>query len=121
MAKLVKKSGQEIGDLERLIPTFVKMKSVLTRKKIKLRPALPVNIAGIILTGIYLTIIRPPSDLNTKFLLYAGPSNSILIFCSRIGLEVLSKCTSMHALFNKFNYSIKNKYRVKFIVIYLIF
>ena len=42
-----------MGDLERLIPTFAKMKSVLTRKKIKLRPALPVNIAGIILTGIY--------------------------------------------------------------------
>ncbi len=68
-----------MSDLERLIPTFAKMKSVLTRKKIKLRPALPVNIAGIILTGIYLTIIRPPSDLNTKFLFYAGPSNTMLV------------------------------------------
>jgi len=85
-----------MGDLEHLIPTFANMKTVLTRKKIKLRPALPVNIASIILTGIYLTIIRSPSDLNTKFLLYAGPSNSMLVFCSRIGLEVLSKCTSMH-------------------------
>jgi len=55
-----------------------------------------VNIAGIILTGIYLTIIRPQSDLNTKILLFAGPCNSMLVFGSRIGLEVLSKSTSMH-------------------------
>jgi hypothetical protein len=34
VAKLVKKSGQEMGDLGRLILTFTKMKSVLTRKKI---------------------------------------------------------------------------------------
>jgi hypothetical protein len=61
VAKLVEKSGQEMCDLEHLIPTFANMKTVLTRKKIKLRPALPVNIASIILTGIYLAIIRPPS------------------------------------------------------------
>ena len=62
VAKLVKKSGQEMGDLERLISTLAKMKNVLTRKKIKLRSALQNNIAGIVLTGIYLTIIKPPFD-----------------------------------------------------------
>jgi hypothetical protein len=43
-----------------------------------------------------LNFIGPPSNLNTKILLYAGPSNSMLVFCSRIGLEVLSKCSTMH-------------------------
>jgi hypothetical protein len=54
-------------DIEKLIPTFSNMKTALTRKKIKVRPKLPQSIASIILTDIYLTIIRPPSDLNTSY------------------------------------------------------
>ena len=86
-------------ELVEVIPTIKKMKSVLHRKQTNKRPTLPTSLASIVLTTLYKQFVRPIADSSSdlKFFIYQGINNNCLVFCSRIGLEILSKSNSWHA------------------------
>ena len=73
------------------------MQGALYRKRVAERPKLPTNLNSIVLTDKYTTITRPLSYKEDRnFLIYKSSNNRILVFCSLIGLEILSKSDSWH-------------------------
>lgn len=68
------------------MPKFENIKPALKKRKRKNRPKLPSEIKEIKLTGEYRL-----TNKQSSFLIYNGKNNKILVFCSDVGLEILSK------------------------------
>ena len=93
LLNMAKSSTVSMEELVQAIPTYTRVRHTLRRKRIKTRAVLPTSITAIQLTTLLQQIVRPIADSATdlSFLIYQGKNNNILVFCSKIGLEILSK------------------------------
>ena len=75
------------------LPEIDKIRFRLQKRKNKLRPILPESLKTTIVNGIY---TKTANNID-QFLIYKSRNNSKLVFCSKIGLEILSKSSDWHA------------------------
>ena len=85
-------TDQDKDEVASLIPAFSSLKHGLQKRKSKNRPKLPTSLSSIVIDGKYTTT----SNGIDKFLIYKTRKNSKLVFCSKTGLEVLSKSSEWH-------------------------
>ncbi|CAF1080751.1 unnamed protein product [Brachionus calyciflorus] len=74
------------------VPRFGDIKYGLQKRRSKTRPKLPDSLRKTILDGIY----TKTSNKIDKFLIYKPKKKKKLGFCSKIGLEILSKSSEWH-------------------------
>ena len=93
LLNMAKSSTLSMEELVQAILTYTRVRHTLRRKRIKTRAVLQTSITAIQLTTILQRIVRPIADAatNLSLLIYQGKNNNILVFCSKIGLEILSK------------------------------
>jgi hypothetical protein len=90
--KLIVKTQSEISALSKFIPTFSRMRSTISKQKMKQRPKLPTSLKDIKIEGDW----RLTLNKLQQFLIYQSASNNILVFCSRDGLKCLAEHVNWH-------------------------
>ncbi|CAF1031988.1 unnamed protein product [Brachionus calyciflorus] len=76
-----------------MIPQFHSVKAGLQKRKTVLRPKMPTSVLTTVVEGKYTKCVN---DID-NFLIYKTKRNKKLVFCSKIGLEILSNSPEWHA------------------------